>query len=200
MNKWKGVACLVLAMAAMAVVGTGSAQAVKACANGSPEGDGCGTGKKGYSGAVSFSAASWTLTNNVTTVHCSIGAMSITLLGSTGLPLAASLVTLSVNPASCETTSGTACEVTTVNLPYNASIEGTTLTVTDPVGAGFTVKCGFLINCTFTTKEGKGSITSGNPTKVSGTWKMTRSGGFCPETSDWHYSFLSGSPAGFTIV
>lgn len=85
----------------------------------------------------------------------------------------------------CKTSSGSACTVTMVNLPWSLSLEwiepNTGIARTLSPTAGGKVVCGFLINCTFTTPEATETVTGGvNAMKTIEEVELVRSGGFCP--------------------
>lgn len=194
-----------VAAAAMAVMafGGGTASAAQLCANAASEANGCGkngTQAKAETAAdVTGTSTNAILTSSITDVTCTDSHTTINPNSSTGTPITGTVDVLTFG-GECETSGGTECHVTTVNLPYEASIEGTTLTVKDAVGAGAVVECGFLINCTFTTKEAKLSITNGTPTTATASKVvLNRSGGFCPATAEWHATYSTTSPAGLTV-
>jgi hypothetical protein len=218
-NKVKYLKVLGLAaVAAMAIMafGAGSASAAtKLCAvGGSPQG-GCPAGKGEYSGTIKATATNPLLTNSITNVTCNHSEVTLTANTSTNVEPATSItgsITALTFTGSCKTASGTACTVEVLNLPYEAHVQGTiggdtntsSLTATDSVGAGAKVVCGFLINCTFTTKEATlhgvniSSPVTGARFQASKI-VLTRSGGFCPATAEWDAQYTTTSPTGLTV-
>lgn len=196
----------VMAVAMMAVFGSASAsaeQTVQICKQvPSPDGDGkCLTGltEREYDGAIPLTSENPVLTTNVAIVTCEHSATTTDPEASTGTNSITGSITALSFTGNCKTNGGTACTVTVVNLPYEAHLYTNNLLVTDVTGAGATVKCGFLINCTFTTKEAELSIShSGNNTiaKAEGV-QLLRSGGFCPETSTWSAEYVA---SGYTVT
>jgi hypothetical protein len=208
---------LVAAMALTAIMGATSASAAtKLCSTvvNANQG-GCPAGKYEYAGTVKATSTNAILTSSTTNVTCEHSEVTLTANTSTNVPPATSIAGTITNltfTKNCKTASGTACTVETVNLPYDGHVQGTiegntntsSLTVTDATGAGALVKCGFLINCTFTTKEatlhGVNISSPATTTRFTAAGiKLNRSGGFCPETAEWHATYDVTSPAGFTV-
>jgi len=87
------------------------------------------------------------------------------------------------------------------------TIEGLTntssLTITDAVGAGFKSVCGFVINCTFTTKEmtlhGVNKTTPTTTEFTASHVPLSRAGGICPATAELDATFQVTTPSGFTV-
>ena len=200
------------AVAAMVVMafGAGSASAaVKLCVKGVSDGK-CPTGKEEYNGshieAKVTNPPGAVLTTNITTVTCT---ESVVTLSSKGATEPTGEVT-NLSFTGCKTSANQACTVEVVNLPYTSHIEGAVegtntskLRVTDEVGAGAKVVCGFVINCTFTTKEA--TLTGHNITTPTTTEftavkvPLTRNGGICPTTAEWTASYSVTTPEGFTV-
>jgi hypothetical protein len=192
----------VAAMAVMAFVGAGTASATTLCKSGGSPEAGCGAGKgeiNAETDNIEGTSSNAILTSSLTDVTCKVSETKINPTSSTGAPILGTVENLNFKE-DCTTASGTSCTVTVVNLPYSSSLEGTALTVTDPIGAGATVKCGFLINCTFTTKSATLNIVNGTPSvaKAEGV-KLEREGGFCPETAEWHATYSTTAPTGLTV-
>lgn len=210
----------VAAMAVTAFVGAGTASAAtKLCATSTkkPEvtANGCPTNKeepaKNASGKVHIEAESTEalLTTSITNVTCDVSKVTIEANSATNegnTSITGEVTSLSFS--SCETSGGTECTVTVKNLPYEGHLLGTTggntnlstLTVTDAVGAGAQVVCGFLINCTFTTKEASLAGTNGSPTTFKASKVLlAREGGFCPATAEWDATYKVVTPVGLTV-
>jgi len=109
----------------------------------------------------------------------------------------------------CKTSGGTNCTATVVNLPYSGHLTGTVdgyyntfhETITDPVGAGEQLACGFLINCTLTSKELTIHGTDDPPeTEIYAENTLSRSGGLCPATAQWDATYAVTSPPGLTVI
>jgi hypothetical protein len=195
----------VAAMAVMAFVGAGTASATTVCATGGSPQAGCPAGKGEYDGAINATSTNPLLTNSITNVTCEHSATTIDPATSTGTPISGEVTALSFS-GNCKTASGTACTVEVLNLPYPGTVESlgggkSDLIVKDPTGAGAKVVCGFLINCTFTTKEATLTMTNGSPsTATASKIVLTRSGGFCPATAEWDATYSVTSPSGLTVL
>lgn len=92
----------------------------------------------------------------------------------------------------------TSCTVTVLHLPYTASFSAPeTFTMEHSEGVGGTVKCGFLVNCTFTTKKAELKVTGGSPAILTAS-KITleRKGTICPAEAffDAEYSVAQPKP------
>jgi hypothetical protein len=100
----------------------------------------------------------------------------------------------------------TACTITTENLPYTAELVATgegsgALTISSEETSFATVKCGFLINCTYSANvetEAKG----GEPTEVIATEApITSISGLCPKTNSFSATYQLNAPnEGFAFV
>ena len=196
-----GLAALA-AMAVMAFVGAGTASATTLCkTSGSPEA-GCGAGKGEINAETDNIVGTSTnakLTSPIANVVCNHSETEIDPASSTGSPILGSITKLTFT-GECRTEGGTACTVTVKNIPYEAELEGTTLTAKDAVGAGAKVVCGFLINCEFLANEAKLTITNGSPTTATASKVvLKRNGGICPETAEWDAVYNTTSPAGLTV-
>lgn len=190
----------VAATAVMAFVGAGTASATVICATGTPEESVCGTGKKEYSGAITGVSTNATLATNLANVVCAESETTLNPTSSTGAPIVGTVSALTFT--SCETeVTHVGCTVTVRNLPYNSSLEGTALTVTDSVGAGARVVCLGVIDCEFLTKEAHLTVKNGSPTTATATnVGLTRTGVTCPETATWSATYSVTSPAGLTVL
>lgn len=188
---------VVAAAAMMAIFGASSASAVQICKVG-VTGDGkCATtnNEAEYDGEITATSTNPVLTTNVATVTCEHSATTVDPDSSTGEPSIGGTVTALSFTGNCKTGSGTKCEVTVHNIPYEGSVTSESMVVEDTEGAGATVKCGFLINCKFTSTEVELSVKhSGDNTIVSAEdVPLTRSGGFCPETSTWDADYTASN-------
>ena len=201
----------IAAASLMALVGVGSASAAELCSTSTTP---C-SGTKYESGtplhANLESGTKATLTNSITNVTCEASTVEgkTTSNGGSGVAITGEITNLTFT-TNCKTASGTACTVTVINKPYPATISGggtaagatSTLTVSDPSGAGATVVCGFLINCTFTTTDASLSVKNeadGSPTATASVI-LTRSGGICPSTSTWDAAYDITNPSPLFIV
>lgn len=188
-----GIASLA-AILLVVVFGGGSAAAVQICKTVSPgTGDGkCATAsdEKESDEPATSTSTNAVFTTSVTNHTCSSSSMTVDPTASTGSPITGSVTNLSF--AHCTTSGGTACTMTVLNLPYHVVINAGSLTITDPTGAGAKMVCGFLINCTLSSKEISAQYTHDGDATVahlSGV-KMERSGGFCPETAEFHATYF----------
>lgn len=183
-----------LLASAIVILGASSASAAQICAVGVFGDEKCATtsNEAETDAPIEATSTNSVLTTNVATVTCEHSATVLDPNSSTGTPITGSVAALSFT-GNCKTNGGTACTVTVVNIPYQASLETGALTVTDPTGAGATVKCGFLINCTFTSKKVElGMFASGNDTVIEASnVELARSGPFCPQTSQWNADYIA---------
>jgi hypothetical protein len=191
----------IAAAAFMAFVGAGTAAATQLCAT-SGTGTGCAGGKFEYSGSITGTSTNATLSTNLANVECSDSATTIDANSSTGAPILGEVTALSFTGCQTEGLVHTACTVTVKNLPYSASVEGKTLTVTDEVGAGAKVVCGTILSCEFLTKEANLAITNGEPT-VAVAKEVALShetGAICPSTATWNATYSVTAPTGLTVL
>lgn len=192
----------IAAAALMAFLGAGSASAAQLCATSGAGAECAGTGKFEYSGSITGTSTNATLSTNLSNVECSDSATTIVANSSTGAPILGEVTALSFSGCQTEGLVHTACTVTVKNLPYSASLEGKTLTVTDPVGAGAKVVCGTIISCEFLTSAANLAITNGEPTvAVAKEVALSHeSGAICPSTATWDATYSVTSPAGLTVL
>jgi hypothetical protein len=203
--KWiKNLTLAAIAAAAlMAFLGAGTASATQLCAT-SGTGPECAgaAGKFEYSGAITGTSTNATLSTNLANVECSDSATTIVANSSTGAPILGEVTALSFTGCQTEGLVHTQCTVTVKNLPYSASLEGLSLSVTDPVGAGAKVVCGTVISCEFLTGAANLAITNGSPT-VAVAKEVALShenGAICPSTATWDATYAVTSPAGLTVL
>jgi hypothetical protein len=205
--KWiKNLALAAIAAAAfMAVIGAGTASATQLCSLVKPasEPTECSgaAGKWEYSGKITGTSTNATLATNLANVECSDSHTMITAFASTGETIFGEVDELTFTGCRTEITL-IPCTVTVRNLPYNASVAGKTLTVTDAVGAGAKVVCGTVLSCEFLTKEAALAITNGSPT-VAVAEKVAlshESGTACPSTATWSATYKVISPEGLTVL
>ena len=200
----------VAAAALMAVVGAGTASATELCStNTTPcTGTKYGTGTTLKASLVTGTEA--VLSTNLDTVKCAASTVEgkTTSAGGSGATVVKGEI---VSPSgltftSCKDSFGNTCEVKAVNLPYNAEVSGSgeaaELVVTSTAGAGATVKCGSIINCTFTTKSAslavKGLATP--PVASAEGISLARTGGLCPSTSTWTAKYQITTPSPLKVA
>lgn len=192
------------AVAATAVMafGAGTASAAQICVPDTIKFDGkcpTATAEREYNPAtdtITATSSNPVLTSSITNVTCKESATTVAGSSSTGATISGEVTALSFTN-DCTTAGGTSCTVTVVNLPYPSSLTSSELTVNDASGAGAKVVCGVLINCTFTTTD---AVLSVNHDTFQATVKLNRSGGFCPETAEWHATYKITHPAGTTVL
>lgn len=188
------------AVAAMAVMafGAGTASAAQICVPGTGDGKCATSNEREYTPGTNITATSSNpvLTSSITTVTCKESSTTVTGTASTGAAISGEVTALSF-ANDCTTSGGTSCTVTVVNLPYPGSLTSSELTVNDASGAGAKVVCGVLINCTFTSTDAVLSVAHDT---FQATVKLNRTGGFCPETAEWHATYKITSPAGTTVT
>jgi len=191
----KNLALAAIAAAAfMAFLGAGTASATQLCTD---SGEVCTE----YSGTITGTSTNATLATNLANVECSDSATTIVANSSTGAPILGEVTGLEFT--GCRTEVGLVpCTVTVKNLPYGGSVEGKTLTVTDPVGAGAKVVCGTVLSCEFLTKSASLSITNGSPTvAVAKEVQLSHeTGAICPSTATWSATYSVTSPTGLTVL
>ena len=199
--KWiKNLTCAAIAAAALtAFLGAGTTSATQLCATTGtgPECAGA-AGKFEYSGPIEGTSTNATLATNLFNLKCEDSAATINASSSTGAPILGEVTALSFTK--CHSELGVECTVTVKNLPYSASFEGKTLTVTDSVGAGAKVVCGTTLSCEFLTKSARLTITNGEPT-VAAAREVPLSyenGAICPSTATWSATYSILSPTGLT--
>jgi len=202
--KWfKNLTLAAIAAAAlMAFLGAGTASATQLCATSGAGSECAGTGKFEYSGNITGTSTNATLSTNLANVECSDSTTTITANSSTGAPILGEVTALAFTGCQTEDILHTACTVTVKNLPYSGSLEGKTLTVTDPVGAGAKVVCGTVISCEFLTQKATLSITNGSPTvAVAKEVPLSHeTGAICPSTATWNATYSVTSPSGLTVL
>jgi hypothetical protein len=189
-----GFAAAVLIMSA----GAPSASATEFC---STETSPC-TGTM-YGSGTKFAGKSTNpiLTSSITNVTCELAQMGgeLTSTGGTGSTPISGTVTSATWTNNCKTASGTACTITVLNLPWSMTGEEAAgeneFTVTVAGKPGVTVKCGFLINCTFTQTSLVLSGENGNPAYVTATAEaLNTEGGFCPATASYDAKYEITTP------
>jgi hypothetical protein len=202
-REFKNLAFAAIAAAALvAFLGAGTASATQLCAfeGIGPECAGA-AGKFEYSGKITGTSTNATLATNLANFECSDSQATINASSSTGAPILGEVTALSFTGCRSEVTL-IPCTVTVRNLPYSASLEGNTLTVTDEVGAGAKVVCGTWLSCEFLTKEANLAVTNGEPT-VARAEKVELShetGAICPSSATWSATYSVASPAGLTVL
>jgi hypothetical protein len=198
MKHLKMVAVAAVAVGAlMAMVGASSAMA----ANSTILCKGTGTCSAVTSSEpITGSSTNAELTSNIVNVICHTSSTEFHVSGATGAPETGTANALSFG--SCETSSGTACTVTTQGFPASATLEHIIpgvdgkLTVTGSPGAK--VVCGVLINCTFTTSKAElafhGSVGTTKATAVASAIPLSSTGGLCPKTANWDATYTVSAP------
>jgi hypothetical protein len=192
---------VVSALALMAFAGAGTASAVQVCVSGTSDGKCSGANEKELAegGSVTGTSSTATLTSSTTDVVCQESSTTLKMTSANTIsPITGEVTALSFS--NCKTTNGTSCKVTTKNLPYGGSLTSSALTVTDEIGAGAKVECGFLINCEFTSKSIVLAVSSnkeGTAQFVASKEKLSSTGSFCPETAEWDATYTAA--AGTTI-
>jgi len=192
----------IVGAAFMAFLGAGTASATQLCAfaGAGPECAGA-AGKFEYSGAITGTSTNATLTTNLFNLECSDSHATITASSSTGAPILGEVTALSFTGCRTEMTLNP-CTVTVRNLPYSASLEGKTLTVTDPVGAGAKMVCGTWLSCEFLTEKAALAIANGEPTVATAkeVELSHENGAICPSRATWSATYSTVSPEGLTVL
>ena len=184
----------VAAAAFLAFVGAGTASATQLCTD---SGGVCTE----YSGKITGTSTNPTLATNLANVVCEDSQTAIFASSSTGAPILGEVSELTFSGCHTEVTV-IPCTVTVKNLPYSASLEAKTLTITDEVGAGAKVVCGTVLSCEFLTKSASLAITNGEPTvaKATAVALSHETGAICPSTATWSATYSVTSPTGLTVL
>src|SRR4051794_5343013 len=184
----------VAAAALMAFLGASTASATQLCTD-------LGGVCTEYSGAITGTSTNATLATNIANFECSDSQATINASSSTGAPILGEVTALSFTGCRTEV-SLIPCTVTVKNLPYSASLEGKTLTVTDPVGAGAKMVCGSWLSCEFLTTRAKLVVTNGEPTtaRAEEVALSHENGAICPATATWSATYSVVSPTGLTVL
>jgi hypothetical protein len=185
----------IAAAAIMAILGAGTASATQLCTD---SGGVCTE----YSGNVTGTSTNATLATNLVNVECEDSHATVNASSSTGEPILGEVTALSFTGCHTEGPFPTQCSVTVKNAPYSASLERTTLTITDPAGAGTKVVCGTLLSCEFLTTKATLSITNGNPTtaRAEKVELSHEAGAICSTTATWSATYSVVSPTGLTVL
>lgn len=193
-----GLAAFATAILVMSI-GAATASATEFCStNTSPcTGTMYGSGTKFAGKSVGVA----TLTNSITNVTCENAEMGgeMTSTGGSGSTPISGKVTSATWTGNCKTATGTACTITVLNLPWSltgekAGVENE-FNVTVAGNPGVTVKCGFLINCTFKQTSLTLSGESGSPAYVVATAEgLNQEGGFCPKTASYDAKYELTTP------
>jgi hypothetical protein len=194
--KWiKNLTLAAIAAAAlMAFVGAGTASATQLCTD---SGGICTE----YSGTIKGTSTNATFATNLANVECAHSATTIVANSSTGTPILGEVTALDFTECQTEVVH-TPCMVTTKNLPYNASLEGRTLTISDPVGVGVKIVCNTVLSCEFLTNSANLTITNGSPTVVQAENVALNheTGAICPATASWSATYAVTAPSGLTVL
>lgn len=170
------------ALAAMALLGAGSASATTLCSANEEE---CasplasGTVIKAESADVVF-------VTNLQNITCSGSKLEGKTTAASGEPLTAQITGLTLT--GCKTASGASCTHTTLSLPWAAAFEATgggngalTLSSGGSGNPGWTYVCGLVMNCTVSTPEATLSVEGGEPATLRAEEvELESSGGNCP--------------------
>jgi hypothetical protein len=191
-----------IAALALAAFGAGSASATVLCSTKTSPCTGTKYGAGTTIHTVEKVGTKPTLVTSITTVSCGKSTIHghVTNGGSFSTTVTAEITSMTFT--SCETSSGTACTVTSTKGPWHGELHN----LTNPDGAltvkkaasedpGATVVCGSLINCKFTTSLATLNVTGGAPAIVAAkNISLARSGGICPETATWSAEYEVKQP------
>lgn len=192
---------VVAALAVMALAGPTSASATQVCVSGSGDGKcpwAAGERELESGGSFTATATNPVFTTTVTNVTCEKSSMTLKAEGNTQEPIVGEITALSFS-GKCKTASGTECTVTTTNAPHPFSLSWAFLSITDVTGIAADVKCGFLINCTFSSQAMTLGVSpwAGGTEFEAASETLTRSGGFCPQDAALDASYLA---SGTTVI
>jgi hypothetical protein len=189
---------IVAALAVMAMAGAASASAATTvCSTNTAPCTGTTYGSGTKIASQLKAGADATLTTNIGNVTCLKSTVAGSLTNSEGHGEISSLTFTECSLGS------TPCTVKSVNTPYTAQATATsggngTLTVNAKSGGGnpgASVECGFLINCTFSSTDLVLDVQGGTTPLIKAISEpLSRSGGFCPETSNWDAEYEITTP------
>ncbi|HET8813521.1 MAG TPA: hypothetical protein VFM51_01025 [Solirubrobacterales bacterium] len=196
--------CLVAALAAMAMIGAGSASATKLCeSNTAPCPAGETYGKGTSIKAQLVAGTSSTMSSGFVTIQCTSSSMSgktTSAGGGAGVPVTGEIT--SVTWKNCTSGLG-ACTASALFTPWSAEVTGTggsgTMSVSN-AGGKFT--CGG-VTCEYKASKASVSVTGGSPAiiKASGVSFSKVGGGFlCSSTATWTSEYEATSPNPLFIV
>jgi len=193
--------CLIGALAAMALIGTGTASATVLCPeNKSP----CPAPyKKGTAiKAQLVSGTKSVMTSGFVTIECTDSTMSgkTTSGGGPGAPVLGEIT--SVTWKNCKTTSGSSCTASALKTPWGVSVSGSggsgTMTVTGAAGK-FTCS----VTCEYEAKTASVSANGGSPAKIkASSVSFSRIGGsfLCSSSASWSAEYEVTAPNPLFVV
>jgi hypothetical protein len=196
--------CLAGVLAAMALLGAGTASATKLCSeNKSP----CPAGSTIKTGAALsgklVAGTKAVFVTSVLTVECSestISGKTTNEGGGAGVNVKGEIT--AVEWKSCVSGSGGACTTTALGLPWLTEVSGTggsgTMTVSNALGK---FSCSG-ITCEYEAKTASTSVTGGNPAivKANKVSFAKKSGFFCPATATWSSEYEITTPKPLFVV
>lgn len=194
--------CLAGVLAAMALLGAGTASATKLCSENKspcPAGSTIGSGSSINGQLVSGTKAVFVTT--LTTVECSESTISGKTTSAGGAGVAVKGEISSVVWKSCTSGLGS-CTTSATGLPWLSEVTGSggngTMTVSN-AGGKFT--CGG-ISCEYSTTSAATSVTGGNPAivKANKVSLSKKSGIFCPSTATWTSEYEITTPKPLFVV
>ena len=193
--------CLAVALAAMALVGVGTASATRLCAvNSSPCPAASTYGKGTAIKAQLVPGTTSVVSSGFVTVVCTESTMSgktTSAGGGSGTPVTGSIS--SVTWKGCKTTSGGSCTASALNTPWSASVSGSggngTMSISGAAGK-FTCS----VTCEYEAKSASVSVSGGNPARIKASnVGFSRIGGsfLCSSSASWsaEYEVTSPKPA-----
>lgn len=198
---WTALGAVVLALAAIALAGPGTAAASEICKQAAGGGDGrCPdrTAEKQIAKGESFevSATDAVLTSPVTEISCADSSLRVRMTSRNGIPTLEGKVT-ALSFDGCETAGGTACTVTLGNLPFETVFHRTDILVFDEAGILFRINCGFLVSCEIEGREQLIELEDGLLV-ASGERPYAKRGAFCPFAPRFDATY--SPPNGLTLL
>jgi hypothetical protein len=190
---------VVAVVAAMALIGAGSASATTLCKVSETT---CASGNQYASGTSIVGKASNSELIGTFPVKCSESATTLVTGANGNATMVGSVSALSFSGC---TLAGSACTVTTLHVPYKAELTGTALSAksggTGKPGAHLV--CG-SIACTFEIEPATGlTVVSGNPANVKAAVTLNRTEGsalLCGSTAEWKATYVAQSPNASVFV
>jgi hypothetical protein len=196
--------CVVAAMAAMALIGAGTASATKLCSeNTSPCPAGNTYGKGTSIKAQLVAGTKSVMSSGFVTIECSESTMSgktTSAGGGAGVPVTGEIT--SVTWKSCKTSSGSSCTASSLGTPWPAEVSGSggsgTMTVSN-AGGKFTC----TVTCEYSTKSASVSVTGGNPAIIkANSVGFSKIGGsfLCSSSASWSGTYEVTTPKPVFVV
>jgi hypothetical protein len=159
------------------------------------------TGTKYGTGTKISTQLKWGTVAMFTTPSTNVTCAKATLGGSTNTSEGHGEIT-TFGFSSCVTDLGTPCTLSALGLPYTATFNPGSLTISwKSMNPAIGVDCGSLIKCTFSFSSLTLGVTGGNPaTIVANNESLERFGVFCPSSANFHATYEVTAPKPLFLV